>query len=113
MALEKKGPQFIWKEVSGAAKYQLEISKDKNFSKIFFAKETVATEFNWPEAQPGIYYWHVRAIDSNGKLGDFSTPALLDVTISPPAIVEKYKKVDVSQNKFNEIPIETIVLRWK
>src|SRR6185503_6184038 len=71
-------PPFEWSAVSGAARYEWEISADAGFNSPvlglgldhFFTRNTWATLTK--TIPDGTYWWHVRAVEADGDVGPWS-----------------------------------------
>lgn len=77
-------PRLRWSSVSGADKYIIEISKDKNFKKIISTKATSMTNFNWKNIEPGTYFWRTQAAGENFKGGLYSQVQKINISVQPP-----------------------------
>jgi len=65
-------PFFDWNDVSGATKYQVQISKD-GFSRHIFEKTVNVSSYKLTSGMDTIrYWWRVRALDDAGNVSDFS-----------------------------------------
>lgn len=61
---------FTWDAVPGAAKYEIELSADEEFTNIEYTSEVSGTSFIPTRPLPSkTYYWRVRAFDTLGKVG--------------------------------------------
>ncbi len=75
-------PALGWKAVSGADHYVYQLAADAGFnSPVIVSGASVLETFNtwatFKTAVPnGKYYWHVRAVDSAGKVSPWSSPRL-------------------------------------
>jgi RHS repeat-associated protein len=80
-------PGFTWQSVTGAAGYRIELASDPAFAAVVAAAET--TEASWTpgsDLPEGTLYWHVRAIDAQGRPGDFSAPDDFVLDRTAPAV---------------------------
>jgi predicted extracellular nuclease len=80
-------PGFSWNAVSNGNTYQLEISKTATFAiklQIFNGSAGVRT-YTATTLPTGIYYWHVRALNTNNAAGPWSEVRSFTVDITPPA----------------------------
>ncbi|MBL7190300.1 hypothetical protein ISS30_01265 [bacterium] len=78
-------PNFIWNEVDGAAGYQIQLDDDQNFSSVLWDAQVGALSAVYNGENPLLfnldYYWHVRALDSNGNpYSEFSSAGAFRVT---------------------------------
>jgi hypothetical protein len=84
--LNNRTPAFSWSPVPSAANYRLEIAKTSTFTlpitQFYLGDLTSYTATTLPD---GIYYWHVRAINSNGTLGAWSAVRSFTIDATPPA----------------------------
>ncbi len=72
-------PMLTWAPVTWAVSYELEVDTDTTFTApLSYSKTSItAGQFRWlldQDLGQGTYYWHVRAIDANGRPGAWSTP---------------------------------------
>jgi hypothetical protein len=69
-------PQFTWRAVPGAVKYEVEISPSQDFapgSKVCCDQPMIGTSFAPTSVlKNNRYYWRVRAIDADGNIGAWS-----------------------------------------
>ncbi|MBI3181263.1 MAG: hypothetical protein HYZ28_03880 [Myxococcales bacterium] len=70
-----------WKAVPGAARYELEIARDSGFKQVVLRTAVETAGHRWEELPAVTYYWRVRSIDAEGRLGEWSAPQ----TIAPAA----------------------------
>lgn len=63
---------FSWQEEEGVKEYQLQLSKDENFSELVVDKKTAQAELAVDKPQPGSYFLRVRAIDADDYAGEWS-----------------------------------------
>ena len=82
---------FIWKGVSGAGGYEIEVAKTKSFTDKILIKEASLTNYDTKELDAGTYFWRVRAKSANtGKFGSFSTAAefvLTKLSVPEPPVL--------------------------
>lgn len=70
MAEEKREPViFVWKKVKSADEYQIQISKDKEFSDVYVDSLNKNNNYLWVNNSQGSFYWRVRS-----KYGEFFSP---------------------------------------
>ena len=86
-------PRFVWRPVSGAATYTVEVCLDPRCGRLV-ARETGMAQTNWqPERLPvGELYWRVTAVSASGLDGYASRALPLTVTspapdLEPPVVV--------------------------
>ncbi len=77
-------PVFEWEEMSNVVQYKMEISKTADFKEVRLRAEVNSSKFTWKNPNPGQYYWRVQAVTKNGKVGVFSPPKKMEITIAPP-----------------------------
>ena len=67
-------PTFSWTEISVAKEYEIQVSKTKDFQTFVWANNRISSNQATPSIplSYGDYYWRVRAIDENGKAGEWS-----------------------------------------
>jgi hypothetical protein len=63
-----------WEEVSGASRYELEISRTALFTNLLYDAERTQTQVNIDGVEEGDYYWRVAAISQSGNRGPFTEP---------------------------------------
>src|SRR5947209_2618037 len=78
-----------WEALGGAAKYDFEISLSPKFLPTKLVeqgrqKETRVTK----ELNPGLYYFRIRGVDSDGKVGPWSTAQSVMVLDEPIEILK-------------------------
>ena len=75
-APEVVDPQLSWDTVPGAARYELDVNFSKDFapgSRVCCSAPVIATSYSPTKLLPNnTYYWRVRAVNANGKAGDWS-----------------------------------------
>jgi hypothetical protein len=79
-------PEFKWFAVSGAQFYEFELDNTSDFTPPVVESKTDLTVLSYnTSAQPqGIYFWHVRAKDAAGNLGDWSDSRQIQIDTEPP-----------------------------
>lgn len=66
-------PTLAWSRVSGAPLYRVEVATDLNFTNVIFSKETPdLSAFVTPALNYGLYYWRVRAKNTQGVWSGWS-----------------------------------------
>ncbi len=72
---QDQAPVFGWNTVKGAATYNFELATDAGFSsKVYTLNGTKNTRLTVPNAlADDTYWWHVRAVNSTGTAGPWST----------------------------------------
>lgn len=102
-------PLFTWSEVPGAAKYEMQLSRDEEFDSARTQGLTVwATGTEWTKDQgkrlpSGTWYWRVRAIDGAGN--GLTWSPIQSFTLNPP-------RPDVAEPDDNEVVVGSPLLRW-
>jgi hypothetical protein len=76
-------PRFVWKSITGAVNYQIQLSDDFAFGGTLLADEqTIYRSYTQAGTLDyGVYYWHVRAQDVNGNWSDWSYTNTVTITI--------------------------------
>ena len=74
---------FAWEAVPGADVYTIEISDTPEFRSPKVSKVVKKTEFIWSQFPLGSYFWRVAAGSSNGRMGVFSEPGIVQLTQLP------------------------------
>lgn len=87
---ERNDPQFSWDRIPGAARYEVEVNSSDVFaagSKVCCADKTIGTSLSPTKLfESNVHYWRVRAVDANGKTGEWNTgPPFTKVFDKPPA----------------------------
>ncbi|MFN8413117.1 MAG: hypothetical protein U0Z26_12090 [Anaerolineales bacterium] len=78
-------PTFSWSLVYNAGAYEINIATDENFANTILSQTLKKTTFI--TSQPlvdGIYYWRVRAYNTDLQPGKFSTTQIFVVDTTPP-----------------------------
>jgi hypothetical protein len=71
---------FEWEKVDGADQYVIEISETADFRSPLVNKVLRKNEFTWTSAKTKKYYWRVAAQSSQGRLGLFTDPEVVEFT---------------------------------
>jgi hypothetical protein len=78
-------PRLTWNSVSGATGYRIQVAANPSFTTALRAADPTGTSYAVSPALPdGLYYWRVRALNSDG-LGPWSSPRQFTVQTQPPA----------------------------
>jgi hypothetical protein len=79
-------PAFSWTKVRGATAYEITIAKDSSFTQVAATATVNGLSYTSNPALPdGIYYWHVRAYNSDFQPGKFSVSNTFTIDTTPPA----------------------------
>jgi hypothetical protein len=72
-------PTFTWTPVTGAARYQLEVSQSPTFASLYDQVTTDNTSYTPVKkyADQQTYYWRVAMVDYEGKPGEFNDQIVL------------------------------------
>ncbi len=92
-ATNNRTPQFTWNASadiggSGTTDYYIQVATSTDFGNVIFSSETLllyatpTTAFN--QNYNNVYYWHVRARDTVGNIGVYSSTFSVIVDTSPP-----------------------------
>ncbi|MGZ3722871.1 MAG: hypothetical protein ACXVA9_08085, partial [Bdellovibrionales bacterium] len=76
-------PQFTWSKLTGAAVYEIEIARDRDFGKTVLNEESKSESFTWAQAAPGKYFWHIRAKNTQGSISKYSEPGRIQLELAP------------------------------
>lgn len=79
--IESVDADFEWEPVAGSDRYVIEISRTPDFRDPVVARAVSGTRFRWRGFAPGEYYWRVASGQSSGRLGTFSEPQRVDLSI--------------------------------
>jgi hypothetical protein len=80
-------PYFYWSYVSGASWYQIQVDDYSSFSTPVIDTSSTYSYYTPTTAlSTGIYYWRVRAIDSQGYAGYWSSTWSFTTTIGAPTL---------------------------
>ena len=81
-------PNFKWNDLDGADKYDLELSKDRNFTpgQIILIEKIANNHTYQGNLTEGTWYWRVRARFLTGVIGDFSEPESFDFVMKKEEI---------------------------
>lgn len=75
---------FNWEPVNGADHYVIEISSQKDFRSPEVIAKSSRHFYAWQSYNKQIYYYRVAAGSSDGRLGYFSEPQPIDLSVWPP-----------------------------
>ena len=98
-----------WTSVPGITRYGIQIAEDRAFTKVVVDTTTSAPYFEWPKIARRDYWWRVRSIDAEGRLGEFSPPKKVAAVFAAPALLEP--PADAAFETGSALP--AIVLTWK
>ncbi len=77
-------PQFQWEAITNASGYQVQVSKNADFSSIQMDEQSTTSNFTTPAfPSSGTYYWRVRPIDIHGSEGAWSSAQPLNLLLPP------------------------------
>jgi hypothetical protein len=88
---------FAWSPVENAQSYEVEVAVNENFSNAVRSDNGASTQFQPKEVRPGALFMRVRARGADGRIGQPSKTARLNVLIPPPnmqrlkPVVETFK----------------------
>jgi len=106
LASTLRTPSLQWQKNSSAKKYRVQIAKDRNFNSISAERHVVATKFQWESPTPGIWFWRVSSLGSQGEESDFSEVGTLNVKLPPPKLSPIYKvKANRRQLAWEGVPL--------
>jgi len=87
---QRKAPrvELKWRPADRGRSYRLVVANDAKFQRIFADEKVDGTSLPVQIRQPGTYYWRVRAQDSDGFAGPYSTVRSVkaDYDDTPPAL---------------------------
>src|SRR5260370_19056700 len=72
-----------WSARPGITRYRLQLATDRGFTDIVFDRVVAGTEYQINDLAPGTYFWRIAPLTT--KLGEFSAPATIEVTLQPEA----------------------------
>lgn len=106
-------PVITWSLVEGAQHYMLQISKNRNFSKLLVDKKLRKNYFSWNDTELGTFYWRVRALSKNYKTGSFSPTQTLTIALDPPISLTQTLIIDeVPEATLLKAPPPPLKLKW-
>lgn len=73
-----------WKDVPGASAYELQISRDANFTEIVLQTRTTVPGYRWEQLPTRTHWWRVRSIDAEGRPSEWSQPRTVEVESAVP-----------------------------
>lgn len=82
-------PTFEWEQLTGAASYTLEISKDENFGQGKVTRYANISSNSYPLSKSldeGTWYWRVQPTFTTGVIGDFCDAGTFVMVISNPGL---------------------------
>ena len=88
-AAEEARPGTIvlrWEEIAGAVKYQVEVAQDAQFTRGTQQTQISSNAWRWQPPAFADYFWRVRAIDAEGRLGEVSDVRAIVLVGGPPEI---------------------------
>lgn len=75
-----------WKAVPGAARYQLQIAPDEQLSSPVVEQDVPTAFFRWNELPTRRYFWRVRSVDAEGRIGRWSATEVIAPAVEPPKL---------------------------
>lgn len=75
-----------WKAVPGAARYQLQIAPDEQFTSPVVEQDVPTAFFRWSELPTRRYFWRVRSVDAEGRIGRWSATEVIAPAVEPPKL---------------------------
>ncbi len=75
-----------WEELPGATTYILEVATDSKFHDIVLSQSTASTYRRFSPPSLRTYYWRVRAVDSQGRLGETSSVRTIILNVPRPIL---------------------------
>jgi hypothetical protein len=98
---------FVWKPVTNAANYELQVAKDAGFS-VIVGTQTVPSTSSTPDINvnaDGVFYWRVRALTATPTPGNWSAVWKFTVNTAPPVLLTP------ADNSFTNLVKPTLM--WK
>lgn len=74
-----------WESIPGAASYEVEIARDRELTDVVHREKTTATRLRWTPPADGEWWWRVRALDVDGKPGEFSEAGVTGAPVALPS----------------------------
>lgn len=96
-----------WEAIGGAAKYQVDIAQDLQFAQGNSSMEVATNALRWQPPAFADYFWRVRAVDAEGRLGDVSDTRSI-VLVGKPAELSGGEGTVVYGQSLPEV-----TLRWQ
>lgn len=97
-------PQLNWQTVRGAKLYSMQISWNPEFTRLLTEENVQGTTYNWKNAQPGKFYWRVRAHHESG-VGPYSQGGSIEVSLPEPVIGSAYKFSEAGPLTWDPVPM--------
>ncbi len=82
--------ELRWRPTKAANTYQVQVSKNKDFSDLVFDKKLKGEKVSWNASAPGTSFYRVRAIASDGAEGPFSKPGQILVQLPTPKLAKAF-----------------------
>ncbi|MGZ3773081.1 MAG: FecR domain-containing protein [Bdellovibrio sp.] len=92
-----EAPQLAWKPVLAVKKYQLQISKDSQFSEPE-KYDVTQNQLAWSKYHPGKYFYRVYAQGLNGLVSAPSETGILNVSAGS-LVLSPFKSIDITASK--------------
>jgi hypothetical protein len=74
-----------WGARPGVSRYRLQLANHQDFADIVFDRVVYGHEYQVPDLFPVEYFWRVASL--NGKLGEFSSAGVIEVTPNPTGVL--------------------------
>jgi hypothetical protein len=105
-------PHLTWEKVENADNYVLEISSNKEFSKLVLKKDLNLNEFNWINSPLGNYYYRVSASQSGLGRSPPSAVKRISVLNAPPMIINPVQRVEWKNSINRDRPNSPFEISW-
>lgn len=107
----KSGISFFWSRVKGYTGYELQLSKDSNFSQPTLVSTESKNNLVYKNPlEPGAYYWRVRGVTGSGSKGNFSEALRFELSDVDKNIFNLQSESSVSQVVAGQ---DGVLLKWK
>lgn len=83
-----EGPRLVlrWKEVPQASAYELQIARDAEFKDVVLQTRTPTAGYRWDQLPESLHWWRVRALDAEGRAGEWSAPRTVVLDSALPVL---------------------------
>jgi hypothetical protein len=104
-----------WKNVEGAPRYRVTVSKDKEAKQIVKAVTVTHSPYAWSPLKPGSYFWTVESIDSSTRAFTRSQTRTFTVTaVNQEKLISLLLPADQSEvNRERKEVLDPVSFEWR